>query len=330
MLYAKRFRFLILLFFTLAHSNEIPTLTLRSRLGAGFFAEMNTVLKYIILLLFNEPDGKELDIQWTEEFFPYKNGINENGWSEFFEPIGLVKKTRGVNDSEIIHDQNCLNKWLDYDNFYPFRSAMNKLLRRYIKIKPAIMNECNEFYREQMANKVCISVHVRYAGAHNSEKPGAVQIEDYFYEIDQLIPHINQDYIIFLATDSNYVVKEFQKKYKKNVVFTDAIRSEHMEEVHLIFDNPDYWLSHPEEFHQKKPGYKGGKDALIDCLLLSHGEYLIHTTSNVSDFATFFNPEIKSIFVPRNITPKERICSACNSTNKWHLNELLLSKNFLV
>lgn len=320
MLFTKKTNLLIL-FFTLIHYNENQALTLHSRLGAGFFAEMNTVLRYIILLSFNESDGKELDIQWTEEFFPYKNHKDENGWTQFFEPIKTIQKVRNVNDSEIIHDQNCLNKWLDYDNFYSFRTSMNKLLNKYIKIKPEILNEISQFYQEKMLNTLCIGVHVRFAAAHASEKPGIVTIEDYFNEVNQLIHNSNSNYTIFLATDSHYVVEQFKKKYKDKVIFTNAIRSQYMEEVHLIFDNPDYWLSHPAEFHKKKPGYKGGKDALMDCLLLSKCDYIIHTTSNVSDFATFFNPDIKSIFLPKNITPKERICTACNSTNKWHLKD---------
>jgi len=38
--------------------------------------------------------------------------------------------------------------------------------------------------------------------------------------------------------------------------------------------------------------YKCGEDALIDCILLSKGNFLIKTNSNLSQWATFFNPKV--------------------------------------
>lgn len=269
----------------------------------------------------NEPAGREIEVNWSEEFFPYKKGKSENGWDLFFYPVGHVASRKSVNHSEIVHDQNCLNKWLKYNDFYQYRVQVNKLINRYIKVRQEIIDEVDDYYNSHMNNKVCIGAHVRFAGAHANEKPGSVSLDDYFDEIDALIKHlkqIKQKYRIYLATDSKYVVKKFQKKYKDRVLCIDAIRSDFNEEVHLIYDNSDYWLSHPQEFHEKKPGYKGGKDVLMDCLLLSKCHYFIHSTSNVSDFVTFFNPDIESLFLPKKIVAKERTCLACNAQNKWH------------
>lgn len=313
---------LILLFFlqTILCNDRNP-LILKSRLGAGFFAELHNVMTYIILTKFNEPIGKEIDVQWREEFFPYKNDINENGWNLFFEPIGYIAKEKNIQGAEIIHDQNCLNKWLNYNNFYSYRMGMHKILSQYIKIKQEILSEVDNYKNRYMNNIVCIGVHVRFSGAHTNEKPGIVTLDDYFSEINSLIKSLHKSYKIYLATDSQYVVNQFKQRYKDNLLYIDALRSEYNGEVHLIYANPDYWLSHPQEFHAKKPGYKGGKDALMDCLLLSKCDYLIHTTSNVSDYATFFNPDIQSIFLPKKISPKIRVCLACNSKNQWWTKE---------
>lgn len=314
----KKIIVLLLFFFTHKTYTDTPKLTLRSRYGAGFFAELHTVVSYIVLVYFNEEKGREIDVQWTEEFFPYKNDKHENGWNSFFHPIGYVQNTRAINYGELIHDQTCLNKWLSYDDFYPYRLSMHKMLKKYVKIRKEITDSVDQFYNQHMQDQIRIGVHVRYASAHASEKPGAVSLEDYFKEIHQLTKNLNKKYVLYVATDSNYVIEQFKKKYN-NLLYIDATRSNYNEEVHLIYDKPEYWLSHPQEFHKKKPGRKGGIDALMDCLLLSKCDYLIHSTSNVSDYATFFNPRIKSIFLPRNINPnKERACSTCKSKDKWY------------
>jgi hypothetical protein len=177
-----------------------------------------------------------------------------------------------------------------------------------------------------MLNAICIGVHVRFATAHGAEKPGTVRLHDYFSEIDVLIKKLERmqrQYVIYLATDSNYVVEAFRKRYSRFLLYRDTIRSAYAEEVHLISERSDYWLAHVQEFHDKKPGYKGGKDVLLDCLILSRCDYLVHTTSNVSDFATFFNPTIQSIFIPKQIDPnKKRDCAACRVPDKWYDHEI--------
>ena len=195
---------------------------------------------------------------------------------------------------------------------------MHKILTRYIRIKPAITEEANRYYASHMNGKPCIGVQVRFSVAHDDEKPAPLDIQDYFDVIDALIKTIGKHYVIYLATDSKYVVTKFQEKYKRKLLYIDAVRSRYKEEVHLMYENPNYWIGHPEKFLQMKPGYKGGKDVLIDCLLLSKCQYFVHTTSNVADFVTFFNPDITSIYLPKLPDAGNRLCAACNCTDAWY------------
>jgi hypothetical protein len=47
-----------------------------------------------------------------------------------------------------------------------------------------------------------------------------------------------------------------------------------------------------EEFYRNKPGINGGKQLLIDVLLLSKCNIFLPTESNVSRWPFIFNPEI--------------------------------------
>jgi hypothetical protein len=55
-----------------------------------------------------------------------------------------------------------------------------------------------------------------------------------------------------------------------------------------VFDSPNF-----------KVGYVGGVGALLDCLLLAKCDYFIHIISNLANFVSFYNPYIKSIFLPK-------------------------------
>ncbi len=165
------------------------------------------------------------------------------------------------------------------------------------------MEQVELFYNRSMRHHTCIGVHVRFAEIHERETPaGHPSFYEYWVEIDSLLQkYADRQVTIFLATDSTAVITDFKKRYGKRLIYIDTYRAQQREDPSLIYESPSYWMSHVAEWHKKKPGYRGGVGALMDCLLLSKCDYLIHTTSNVATFASFFNPYIKSIYIPRDV-----------------------------
>jgi len=283
-------------------------LTVSSHLGAGFFAELSKVVA--ALIHFEEEGLANVYVDWTQEFFPYKNEPHGNGWDLYFEPIPVDNNYNKNNARPVtyswsheIHDQICTSPWLSYDAFLPYRTFVNQKINQYIRIKKNITQEVDAFYNANMQKSLCIGVHVRYANAHSAEVPGGhhPSIEEYFAEINAIKNDEKEKIIkIYVATDSHYVINRFKKEYGNQAVYIDAYRANNAEDPGLIYENAGYWLSHSAEWHQRKPGYIGGATALIDCLLLARCDYLVHTTSNVSNFVSFFNPNIKSVYLPKN------------------------------
>ncbi len=99
---------------------------------------------------------------------------------------------------------------------------------------------------------------------------------------------------IYLATDSHEVIKNFTKTYGKKLIYLDTYRAEGK------LDHNQAALTDNEHYHEHKAGYRGGLGALMDCLLLSKCDYFIHITSNLAKTVTFFNPHIRSIFLPQD------------------------------
>lgn len=284
-------------------------LTIKSSYGAGFFAELHRVVDNI--LHFSAENLEKVDVDWSDEFFLYKDDPYENGWDLFFEPIvfsqesdhhgEVIKTISGMNYHEL-HDQLCIDHWMRYDSHLPYRMQVHDTLNKYIKVKKHILDKVDHITKTLMADHYCIGAHVRYGSDHAAEEPqGHPKLEDYLIEIAKII-QMNQGkkIKIYLATDSEYVVNTFRSMFSREMVLTiDTCRTTYRDVPHLIYGNGDYWLVHKEEFHQKKPGYFGGEGVLMDCLLLSKCDVLIHTTSNVPAFATFFNPHLPSIYLPK-------------------------------
>jgi hypothetical protein len=312
----------------IAHaSQEQLEINVRSRIGAGFFCCFMEVVENIIH--FEKNNLMNVIPDWTHQFFPYKDKPSENGWSLFFEPsiinvmpyndkLPIKKITHETGHGEIFHTR----LWAEYDQLLSHRLFVHEKIKQYIKIKNHITEKVETFYNTYMQNHICIGVHVRYANAHIHEVPGGKHpdLNEYKAEIDVLIKlHPTTPIKIFLASDSNSVINHFKKIYPNStLVYIDAFRSSEAQDPNLVYENPNYWTSHPTEFHQKKPGCFGGETTLLDGLLLSKCDYLIHTTSNVSTFVSLMNPYIKSIYLPKNMA---RIILLNNEHNndKWYI-----------
>lgn len=294
-----------------AESTTYPPLKLisTSGYGWGFCAELLKVFDNI--LYFSKDNLRAVEVDWSQEFFPYKNDPYENGWDLFFEPIyfsdkpyDLDKEITHVSDCfyHAIHDQLCIDHWKNYDQYLAYRLRVHEVIKNHLKIKNHILAKADNFFSENMSGYYCIGVHVRFASDHGSEEPnGRSPLEDYIAEIMNLIKkHGRERTRIYLATDSHYVVKQFKKAFPRQMLVSiDTFRTAYQDTPHLIYGHGDYWLEHPEEFHRKKPGYLGGEGVLMDALLLAKCNVLIHATSNVASFVTFYNPHIDSIYLPK-------------------------------
>jgi hypothetical protein len=293
-------------------NDSIPPqkLIVQTTYGAGFFAEMQKILD--ALMHYSKENLKAVYIDWTEEFFPYKGDPRENGWDLYFEPIQIAEGSHfrdeefvlvGSNNFHEIHDFPCIDQWKNYDRYLPYRLAVNTVLKKYIKFKDSITAKVDQIVSEKMSGCYRIGVHVRYGSDHGSEAPcGNPTVEDYIEEVRRLVNmHPNEKVCIYLATDSHYVVQVFQKTFPQQMLVTiNTHRTEYRDVPHLVYGYGDYWLAHKEEFHKKKPGYFGGEGVVLDALLLGHCNILVHSTSNIASFVSFYNPYIQSIYLPKS------------------------------
>lgn len=258
-----------------------PFLELKTVWGLGFFGEFLIVIGALYLYEAGQFAGVDVEFDSSGTFYEENKG--PNWWNYYFEPITVGSK----NNAYTLQTCNASELNLDlprYTEFHIPRLTANRLINKYIHVKPHIQAKVDKIVKENFSKGKTIAVHYRGTDKY---------LEDPLAPFDLVARHVNeaiaklssknpsQEIKIFVATDQQSFLNYMLAMYPSAVVYyKEGIRSTDDKAVHTST------LSDP---------YKLGEDALIDCLLLSRCDYLIKTSSNLSLCAAYFNPHIPMI-----------------------------------
>jgi hypothetical protein len=254
--------------------------------GAGFFSIFITALNHFAWC---ERNKRTPVVYWDWQCLYYqKTGYNNtfNAWEYYFEPVSQLRYqagdqiTRGfyaLDGTSIPYlpfNVNVFEEWKQ--SLKPF----NALIQKYVKIKPPINHKINNFYNLYMRGKKTIGIHIRGTDKHLEKQIVPVSL-------DVIIAQANKysDYQFFIATDEHRLLEEAKKKLNGKVISYNAVRSVDGSPIHY-----DARVSHPLR----------GEEVLIESQLLSKCDLIIHTCSNVSLCAYYFNPNLKGILLTHN------------------------------
>lgn len=204
----------------------------------------------------------------------YDPNYGPNWWEYYFEPVCIGNEENTIpfytpNGPEGI-DCAMLTE------FTLKRKHCHQLLSKYVRLKPHMESKINNFAQMHFSECYVIGVHYRGTDKVVESPRASYQImEQHILNVINTMKPIR--YKIFVATDEQAFIDYLKVAFPVQVCFyEDAIRSSTKEPIHM----------------QKISGYKKGEDAIIDCLLLSRCQILIKTSSNLSLFSTYFNPEM--------------------------------------
>lgn len=290
----------------------------------GFFAEFLWTVNHLEYCLATD---KKPVIYWGKEFAYYTpKGYNDslNGWEYYFEPT--CNETYNINDKlhtedyykrennfsslwwyvqyvDNIHllpeeNRNCFQPYKNnhaeylsskfnaqrklqypvgeyhlYDKLYR-KWIHENILNKFVKIKENILSKILNFYADHMENdKKTIGIHLR--GGHLRNEVFPVPIS---YILEQANKFAEQEEVqFFIATDQEPLLQEAINTLKGKVLYYPSQR-----------------------FNKTTSPYPGvkldpelGENILIEVMLLSLCDHLVHTISNVSTTALYFNPELE-------------------------------------
>lgn len=245
--------------------------------SCGMFSVLTYLLGVYVKYLPEQNGGFEISFGKEGSYFDPNRG--ENWWRYYFEEV--------KPNTEVVATPIKQFDPFEYGDLAHFaessitRAQAYEIVDKHFKVLPEIRKEVDDFAAKNFAGQgKIISVHFRgtdKACASGCEAP-RIGYEEILNEIQEYIDKESlQQFKIFVASDEQTFIDAIQKKFPDKVVTSNAHRSTTDTPLHL---------------DSTRDPYQTGKEALIDSLLLSRGDVLFRTSSNLSLWSTYFNPNI--------------------------------------
>lgn len=249
----------------------------------GFFSVFLSVINYLNLYDTHDIDGLVVDFKNNGLY--YEQAYGPNSWNYYFEPLELGSSKGAAIDYSAAIETGRVAYLAEIGLS---RERIAELVQKYIHIKPDIQKEVDLFVAENFNDKFVIGVH--YRGTDKICEAAAIAHEKVSSIINGYI-HDNQikDYRIFVATDEEAFLAHMTQTFPDKILSQNCLRSSDNNPIHYF--NP-----------KKDSPYKLGKEALIDCLLLSKCNHLYRTQSCLSLVSTFFNPKLSETLLNERTT----------------------------
>lgn len=260
--------------------------------GAGFFSNLNFV---IYNLYISEKLGliPVVDMENYPNIYNCKKKINgtKNSWEYFFEPVSKHKlkeiyKSKNVIFSDTKTSKNNLFNKINYKNEFKYLNGFNnltnehyKIFKKYIVIKKEILNIANNFYKENLYKKrvlgICFRGTDQKKSGYHPYPPTEAQMLD---ATETLMKKFKFEKIYLCTEDINYL-NLYKKKYENKLTYFNNPRTD---------DKKDLFESNIKDHR-----YRIGKGNLIDMIILSKTNHLLHGISNIPSAAIFFSNKKK-------------------------------------
>jgi hypothetical protein len=299
-----------------APRSDRPLLVIMSS-KLGLFGEFMKVLASLDHLA---DDGRTPIVYFNQATFLYwsSSGWNGayNGWEYYFEPLSdyrlpdvlgvdpdhLARLTR-VNIDHLVGDEILINDRLLQGHFDMFGDVRREhrdryvgLCRDHIRVRDEILEKVESFAGLHFDGRRVIGIHFRatdklmeIGGRLESAgwRADALAGLDFDTYLDEALARAEDDDAVFVATEDADALDHARDRLGDRVIASNAARTR--EPLPLFLTSGD--AAH-------------GEEALIDCLLLSRCDYLVHGVSNLSWAARMFNPDLAHInLVAKLITP---------------------------
>jgi hypothetical protein len=303
---------------------------------AGFFSIFNTFMSHLTwsirdnrtALVLPDWDARRLMERSTEPIINYCYSPPDAGnmWLSLFEPLyGLSAEE--MNDSGFLYDGAVIpgnhhntgrEPLLTFVNafelyqapwFRRFRNQYNSAFRDYVRLRPELRTELDATLATSFGDRFTIAAHVKHP-SHATEQPGLViaGVEEYAAKIrevltDRGISASSDDWRLFVATDQDRVVLEFQKQFGERVVRFDDVARVSVEEQDK-FDALDaadklrdgHQLQHLMAVDTSRWSSRLAWEVWRDAEAMASSDVLLHAVSNVATAASYLGPKTEMIY----------------------------------
>jgi hypothetical protein len=250
------------------------------RYPGGFFSTFFAVLASLVWC---DNNGRKPVVYWDDASLFYQaSGYDgaTNVWEYYFLPVS----DEHYHEGDTLHHEYCAPDGVGIIPFRNFgrasREFMHHYVQKYIHIKPRIVAIVDAFYQQHIAGRYTVGIHLRGTDKRDEYLTPSIEL---FCAAAQRIADMHENAQFFIATDDAALLEQARALLRGPIVTYDSFKSPNGFPLHFL--------------PAKNGKARLGEEVLIDALLLSRCNHMIHSSSNVSIAATFFNPEIEDTFL---------------------------------
>jgi hypothetical protein len=173
------------------------------------------------------------------------------------------------------------------------RKDAKAVLDRFVRPRAYILHKVEDFFARHMAGHYLIGVHARGTDATSGQelrafRHGSLVLPRYCAEIERIL-ELQPEAKIFVASDEESSLKHLAAAFPDRVIAYDSIRHESGE---AAGQGPTGWIMPAYIAGNRDVAAKNGEDAVIEYLLLSQCDYLVHNGSSLARTVLLNAPQL--------------------------------------
>ncbi len=175
----------------------------------------------------------------------------------------------------------------------PLRREAKAVLDNFVRPRAYILQKVKNFFARHMAGHYVIGVHARGTDATSQQelrsfRQGSLVLSRYCAEIERRL-NLQPKGKILVASDEQSSVRHLAAAFPQRVIAYDSVRHE---SGAAAGQGPTGWIMPAYIAGNRDVAAKNGEDALIEYLLLSRCDYLVHNGSSLARTVLLNAPEL--------------------------------------
>jgi hypothetical protein len=173
------------------------------------------------------------------------------------------------------------------------RHEAKDIIDRFIRPRAYILEKVNDFVAKHLAGSYVIGVHARGTDATSEQelrpfRQGSLSLPRYTAEISRLL-ELHPEAKIFAASDEQSSLDYLVEAFGQRVTFCESTRHKDGE---AAGKGPTGWIMPAYIARDRQTAAKNGEEAVIEYLLLSRCDYLVHNGSSLARTVLLNAPRI--------------------------------------
>jgi hypothetical protein len=191
------------------------------------------------------------------------------------------------------------------------RQEAKEIIDRFIRPRAYIQEKVAEFLAAHMAGSYVIGVHARGTDATSEQelrsfRHGSLVLPRYTAEIERLLDAQPQAKI-FVASDEQASLDYLTEAFGQRVIFYDSARHQSGE---AAGKGPTGWIMPAYIARDRQAAARNGEEAVVEYLLLSRCDYLVHNGSSLARTVLLNSPRMPHANTHRGKTTASAIAAA--------------------